>query len=84
MLNTTLEANHEDMFECHFKHELLQSQLVKKKREIASAEALSNMLRLVLACEDPNYKIELATSPSSNNRGSQGFGRGIDFQPPNN
>ena len=29
MLNTVLEKNHEEMFEMHFKHEIMESQLVK-------------------------------------------------------
>ena len=40
MLNTTLEQIHEDIFECHFLHEILEGQLVKKKYSIRTVEAL--------------------------------------------
>lgn len=53
MLNSTLEQIHEDVFECHHKHELFEHQLVRKKREIGNAEALQNTIRLVLGSEDP-------------------------------
>ena len=65
MLNVSLEKNHEDMFEFHYKHELLENQLVKKKREVGTADALSNLIRLVIGCDDPNYKINLAESPNA-------------------
>ena len=40
MLNTALEKNHEEMFEMHYKHELLENQLVRKKNTIMSPQGL--------------------------------------------
>jgi len=57
MLNMVLEKNHEEMFEFHFKHEILESQLVKQKHKIGSAMGLSAKIKLIMACEDPNYRI---------------------------
>ena len=34
MLNTSLEKNHEEMFEFHFKHELMESNFVRKKLSV--------------------------------------------------
>ena len=43
----------------HYKHEILDYQLVKQKHLIGSAQALSNKIKLVLSCEDPNYPIRV-------------------------
>lgn len=82
MLNNTLEKLHEEMFEFHYKHEILEGQLVKKKRNVGTADALNNTLRLVMGCEDPNYKINLADSPNAQSRPNQQFGRDMNFQKP--
>lgn len=37
MLNTSLERNHEEMYELHLKHEIMESQLVRNKHAITSA-----------------------------------------------
>ena len=34
MLNTSLEKNHEEMYEYHFKHELMESNFVRKKLSV--------------------------------------------------
>ena len=81
MLNSVLETNHEEIIEYDFKHTLLEAQIVKKNRDITSADALSNMIRLVLGCEDAQYKISLAESPNSRSHPGGGFG-GVDFQRP--
>jgi len=36
MLNNALEKNHEEMMEMHFKHELMENQLVRNKHQIIS------------------------------------------------
>ena len=60
MLNNVLERNHEEMFEMHFKHELMEYQLGRNKHLITSAQALLAKIKLILGCEDPNYRITLA------------------------
>ena len=63
MLNTTLEKNHEEMFEFHFKHELMESNFVRKKLSV-NAQGLLSMLKLIMTCEDPNLKLTMSSSPS--------------------
>jgi hypothetical protein len=60
MLNKSLEKNHEEMFEYHFKHEIMENQLHRKKGNLISAQALIQKMKLVMACEDPNYRVSLA------------------------
>ena len=57
MLNIFLEKNHEEMFELHFKHELMENQLVRKKHSLGTATAISNRLKLILGSDDPNYRV---------------------------
>ena len=57
MLNATLERNHEEMFELHTKHEIMEYQLVRNKHCIASAQGLMAKIKLVMSCEDPKYLI---------------------------
>lgn len=64
MLNTVLEKNHEEMFEYHFKHELMNSNLAQKKHSVMSPLGMRHMLKLIMGCEDPNYRIQLADSPN--------------------
>lgn len=54
---------------------------MKKKRDITSADALSNMIRLVLGCDDAQYKISLAESPNSRSQPARGLG-GVNFHRP--
>ncbi len=65
MLNTALEKNHEEMLELHFKLELMEYQLVKNKHQIFSPQALMAKVKLIMGCEDPNYRIKLGSSPMS-------------------
>ena len=60
MLNNSLEKNHEEMFELHFKHEIMENQIVRGKHAISSAQALMAKIKLIMACEDPNYRLTLA------------------------
>lgn len=59
MLNVALEKNHEEMYEMHFKHDLMEHQLVRKKHSVQSAQALMQKLKLIMACDDPNYRTTL-------------------------
>jgi len=69
MLNTSLEKNHEEMCEMHYKHELMENQLVRKKHSVISPQALLNKIKLIIGCEDPNYRISLANSPNQGHSG---------------
>ena len=71
MLNTALEKNHEEMLEFHFKHELMEAQLYRNKHKIISPQALMASMKLILGCDDPNYKIKLGSSPLNDPFGSQ-------------
>ena len=74
MLNTVLEKNHEEMYELHHKHELMENHLVRKKHSIPNAQSLLNKLKLAMACEDPNYKCKVQNSPAGGDHG-HGFYR---------
>ena len=52
------------MFEYHFKHEIMEHQLVRKKNAILSPQALLSKLKLVMGLENPNYKLTLEDSPT--------------------
>ncbi len=79
MLNTALEKNHEEMLELHFKLELMEYQLVKNKHQIFSPQALMAKVKLIMGCDDANYRIKLGSSPmsdaysNSNYHHDQGF-----------
>lgn len=68
MLNNALERNHEEMFELHFKHEVMEYQLGRNKHQIPSAQALMAKLKLIMGCEDPKYRISLAAQESHDYR----------------
>lgn len=65
MLNVTLEKNHEEMYELHFKHDLMEMNLVRNKHSVVSPQALLCKIKLIMSCEDPNYKIAMAQSPNN-------------------
>ena len=65
MLNTALEKNHEEMLEFHFKHEIMEAQLVKNKHQIISPQALMAKIKLIMSCDNPDYNIKLGDSPTN-------------------
>jgi len=77
MLNTALERNHEEMVELHFKHEVMEYQFVRNKHLIPSAQALMAKFKLIMGCEDLNYRISLAEPESSH--GYHNYGRQQDY-----
>ena len=74
MLNDTLEQVHEELHELHFKHEMMEFNLVRKKHTVLSAQALLNKMKLIMACEDPNYRLSLANSPQGGDHTMNHFG----------
>ena len=59
MLNSVLEKNHEEMFEMHFKHEIMEHNLSRKKTQFTTAQHLKDTLLIIMASEDPKYRIWL-------------------------
>ena len=82
MLNTVLENNHEEMYELHFKHEIMEHQLVRGKHAISSAQSLMAKIKLIMACEDPNYRMTLADL-DDHSRGGFSFDRQATTYNPN-
>lgn len=88
MINTSLEKNHEEMFEHHFKHEVMENQLVRKKHAILSPQALLSKIKLIMGLENPTYKLTLADSPTHGEQRNNNFafspsggGRGTTDRP---
>lgn len=71
MINVALEKNHEEMFEHHFKHEVMEHQLVRKKNSILSPQALLSKLKLVMGLDNVKYRLTLADSPTHGDQRTQ-------------
>jgi len=67
MLNNVLEKNHEEVGELHFKLELMENHMVRKKHEITSAQALISKIKLIMGNDDPNFKILVSHDEHSAN-----------------